>query len=96
MNEPALGDSSGELHGAERLYAQAIALPRLPDDELAKLHGNRAACLLAMGDAAAALQPAARAAELTPYSAKQVYRLGCVHAELGDTRTAVEVLRRHS
>ena len=86
---------------ARAFYSEAIALAEghcegqtVPAAEVAKLHANRCAALLAMARPGEALADARRAAALAPTWSKACYRLGGVLHQLGRLSAAKTALRR--
>ena len=86
---------------ARAFYGEAIALAEghcdghcVPASEVAKLHANRCAALLAMERPGEALADARRAAALAPTWSKACYRLGGVLHKLGRLSAAKTALRR--
>ena len=92
---------AGDPMAARAFYGEAIALAAghcdghsVPASEVAKLHANRCAALLAMERPGEALADARRAAELAPTWSKACYRLGGVLHKLGRLSAAKTALRR--
>ena len=88
---------AGDPIAARGFYGEALALSEgqtLPDGEVAKLHANRCAALLAMDRPQEALADARRATELAPRWSKACYRLGGVLQKLGRLAAAAAALRR--
>ena len=84
----------GDLSAANAFYMEAIAVPNVTDAQRAKLFGNRAACLLAMGQLPLALSDARQAVEIEPSWAKGWYRLGRTQREMGDAGGAAASLAK--
>jgi tetratricopeptide (TPR) repeat protein len=88
-----LAMSKNDLQTALRFYSEALKSEGLAETEKLKLRGNRAACLLLMGQNEAAADDARAALRLDHTQAKNYFRLGTALSEMGDVPGALNSFR---
>lgn len=82
-----------DLQAALSFYTEALKSEGLTGTEELKLRGNRAACLLLMGQHEAAAADARAALRLDHTQAKNHFRLGSALSEMGDVAGALNSFR---
>ena len=84
----------GELEAALACYTEALALEPLPDEEKAKILGNRSAAFMAKEEWALGLKDAEAAAALLPESGKAHYRVAAAREACNDVDGAITAVRK--